>query len=334
MNKPKFFKEENNERGAAEFKQCLPMGVNTTFKTMAPAIATAELLRIKPMLGEPLFNAAAEYYDEHGTSGESGVKNSLIQLLQMTVVRLACWDSFAQLAVVMTDDGISNNKGDKRAYRYETDALRESLRRQGYEYLNKVIEFCTKNVDTLSGFEQSQYYTSRKDSIIRSMEDFEKFISIRGDFCVFSKLREWIDDTEAMELPFRIGASLLARLKENRDDDECRPILKGVTAFVAHWSMAEAVPFLNLIPTEQGLMVVSEESRQGGSVMNSATPEQLADFAQRHRSAAERHIGQVVTFCKRNVSTFPEIEEIGTKSDREHGADLYDNEGAKTFLVM
>ena len=334
MTEPKFFKKSNNERGAEEFKKCLPLGVQTSFVTMAPAIVTAEQLRVKPLLGDRLFDAAAEYYGENGTSGESDVLNGLVQLLQMTVVRLACWDSFAQLAVMMTDSGISNNQGDKRAYRYETDALRETLRRQGYEYMNKVLEHCTANIAELPEFEDSQYYANRKDSMIRGMADFERFISIGSDFCVFARLREWIDETEAMELEFRIGPQLHKRLSEGREEETCKPIVRGVMAFVAHWSMAEAAPFLNLLPTAQGLMVVSEESRQGGTVMNGATTEQIATFIDRHRKAAERYIGQVVTYCKRNADKFPEIEDIGSESSREHEADLIDNHGKKIFLAI
>lgn len=329
MTAPRFFKQATAEGNSGEFKRCLPMGVQTTFKTMAPAIATAELLRIKPLLGEPLFEAAADYYDANGTSGESDVKNALVELMQMTVVRLACWDSFAQLAVMMTDDGIQNNKGEKRAYRYETDALRESLRRQGYEYLNKVLEHCTAHIAYLPEFAQSPYYTTRQDSLIRSMSDYERFISLRGDFCVFAKLREWIDQAEQMELEYRIGTSMVARLKERRTADGV--ILRSAMAFIAHWSMAEAAPFLNMEHTAQGLVIGSTSS---GKSEKQPTSQQIDTYAAHHRQAAERYISQLVTYCKRNIDTYPEIAEIGTESDTEHGPDLIDNQGKKTFLVI
>lgn len=344
MTEPRFFKPENNEN-AEEFIKCLPLGVQTSFTMMAPAIATAELLRVRPMIGDSLFERAATYYASHEV--EDATLKQLVALLQMTVVRLACWDSFDEIAVMMTDAGISDNQGEKRVYRYQADALKNTLQRQGYEYLNKVLEFCTEKVSELPEFEQSQYYTTRQNSLIHSMADFEKHISIGGDFCVFAKLREWIEQTEAMELEFRIGAGLKAALLEYGTDEgsssgasdseaenRLRPIVRSVAAFVAHWSMSEAAPFLNLIPTAQGLMVVSEESPQGGNVMNGANKEQVATFAQHHREAAERYIGQVVTYCKRHVDTFPEIEEIGMESDTEHGADLIDNHGHKTFLVL
>ena len=344
MTEPRFFKPENNEN-AEEFIKCLPLGVQTSFTMMAPAIATAELLRVRPMIGDSLFERAATYYASH--EAEDATLKQLVALLQMTVVRLACWDSFDEIAVMMTDAGISDNQGEKRAYRYQADALKNTLQRQGYEYLNKVLEFCTENVSELPEFERSQYYTTRQNSLIHSMADFEKHISIGGDFCVFAKLREWIEQTEAMELEFRIGTGLKTALLEHgtyegsssgasdsEAENRLRPIIRSVAAFVAHWSMSEAAPFLNLIPTAQGLMVVSEESRQGGNVMNGANKEQVATFTQHHREAAERYIGQVVTYCKRHVDTFPEIEEIGMESDTEHGADLIDNHGHKTFLVI
>jgi len=331
MTEPRFFKAENNEN-AEEFIKCLPVGVQTSFTMMAPTIATAELLRVRPMIGDSLFDRAADYYASHETEDET--LKQLVELLQMAVVRLACWDSFDEIAVMMTDAGISDNQGEKRVYRYQADALKNTLQRQGYEYLNKVLEFCTANVSKLPEFEQSQYYTTRQNSLIQSMADFEKCISIGGDFCVFAKLREWIEQTEAMELEFRIGAGLKTALLEHGTDNKYRPIIRSVAAFVAHWSMSEAAPFLNLIPTAQGLMVVSEESRQGGNVMNGANKEQVATFAQHHREAAERYIGQVVTYCKRHIDTYPEIAEIGMESDTEHGADLIDNHGHKTFLVL
>lgn len=331
MTEPRFFKPENNEN-AEEFIKCLPLGVQTSFTMMAPAIATAELLRVRPMIGDSLFERAATYYASH--EAEDATLKQLVALLQMTVVRLACWDSFDEIAVMMTDAGISDNQGEKRVYRYQADALKNTLQRQGYEYLNKVLEFCTEKVSELPEFEQSQYYTTRQNSLIHSMAEFEKHISIGGDFCVFAKLREWIEQTEAMELEFRIGTGLKTALLEHGTDNKYRPIIRSVAAFVAHWSMSEAAPFLNLIPSAQGLMVVSEESRQGGNVMNGANKEQVATFTQHHREAAERYIGQVVTYCKRHVDTFPEIEEIGMESDTEHGADLIDNHGHKTFLVL
>lgn len=336
MTEPRFFKPQTAEGNTGEFKRCLPLGVQTSFRTMAPAIATAEMLRVVPLLGQPLFDDAAAYYDEYGISGESEVMNGLVQLLQMAVVRLACWDSFDELAVIMTDAGISDNQGEKRAYRYQTDALRETLNRQGYEYVNKVLEYCTEHITDLPSFESSPYYAGRKESVIQGLADYERYVNISHNFLLFTRLREYIDQAEEMELRFRIGDGLMEAIHADRTAARFKVIIKGIQAFVAHWAMAEAAPFINIQQTAYGLMSTTESSgssQASGRTQQPPKQSQANAFAEQHRTAAERYIGQVVTYCKAHPDTYPEIAELGD-STTEHGPDIIDNHGHKTFLVI
>lgn len=334
LTEPKFFKKDNNEN-AAEFKRCLPVNVNTSFVTLAPAIATVELQRVKPLLGTALFDRAASYYAAHGISGETDVMNELVAMIQMAVVRLAYWDSFDQLSVMMSDRGISDTNGDNRAYRYQANALKESLLRQGFNYLNNIVGFCIENIATMEEFRQTEYYSERKNSTLQSMKEMEKFVSLGGDFFLFAKMREYIGETESMELPFRVGDTLANLLKTDRTQERLAPLLRPAQGFVAHWSMAEAVPFLNIIMTPQGPVVMSEESSgsNGGKAANPPRTEQTAALQQRHREMAERYIGQLVTYCKQHVATIPEIAEIGISTDHEKTAEHRNNRGKKTFLA-
>lgn len=331
INDPKFFKAASNQDGAAEFKRCIPVGVQTSFKTMAPAIATAEQLRLLPYLGQTLFDRAATYYAAHTEA--NATLDELVAHIQMTVVRMALWDSFDQLQAFMTDNGMADNQdGEHRLYRYQSDALRNSLQRQGYEWLNKTLEFCTTNVKTLTEFKQSPYYTERQGSMIHSMADFERFVAIGHDFTVFAKLRDVIEATDTMELPYRLGDTLLRAVKADPTTDRIKPLLRGIQGFVAHWSMADAIPFLNLQATANGLVVVAEKSNEGAA-HKQAPEQQILAFAKRHRDAAERYIGQVVTYCKQHRETYPEIDALGP-SESEHADDLLDNDHRKTFTVL
>ena len=334
MTEPKFFKKDNNGK-AEEFKRCLPVNVNTSYTTLAPAIATAEQQRLKPLLGENLFDGMAAYYDDNGTSGEDAAKNELVGLIQMAVVRLAYWDSFDQLAVMMSDSGLSDKNGENRAYRYQANAVKDSLQRQGYAYLNQIVGFCTEHVDVLTDFEQSEYYTESQGSIIRSLKEMERYVSLNGDFFLFTRLREYITETESMELPYRVGASMKALLAGQRGEARVATILRAAQGFVAHWSMAEAVPFLNVMMSAQGPVVVSEEGTgsSSGKVSNAPSAEQIEALQQRHRNMAERYIGQLVTYCKQHVGEYPEIAEIGLATEHEKTAGHRDNRKKKTFLA-
>ena len=331
---PRFFLQANNEN-AAEFKKCLPVNVNTSYKTLAPAIATAEEHWVKPMIGDALFDEMASYYAGRTSETANETKDELVGMLQMAIVRLAYWDSFDQLQVVMSDNGIRDVNGDERAYRYQSDALRASLLRQGYAFLNQAIGFCMSHITELNNFTSSEYYSDRTNSTIRTMQEFDKITSIGGDFYVFARLRDRIAETEAMELPYRIGQSLASELVSNRDDARFSAVKSGIMSFVAHWTMAEAIPFMNVMITSRGLVVVSEESTGGNSgiAQNTPKPEQVAALADKHRQTAERSIGQVVSYLKSHIDVFPEISEIGISTPYEHSAELRDNRGKKTFFV-
>jgi len=334
MNEPLFFKKANNADGAKEFKKCLPVNVNTSFVTLAPAIATVEQQRVKPLLGAPLFDAAASYYQEHGTSGTNMPMNGLIELLQMAIVRLAYWDSFDQLAVMLADSGISDNNGENRAYRYQADALRESLHRQGFAYMNQALGHCMDHIADLPLFAQSEYYSQSTSSVIHSMKEMEAIVPLNGDFCLFARLRGYIAEIEAMELPYRVGSQLATLLMTDRTQQRLTPLLRPAQGFVAHWAMAEAMPLLNIVLTSNGPMVVSEEaSSNAGKVQNPPTAQQITALTDRHRTMAERYIGQLVTFCKQHKDTYPEIAEIGLATDHEKKALFRRNKGKKTFLA-
>lgn len=333
LTEPSFFKAENNIDGAEEFKKVLPVNVNTSFKTLAPALATAEQQRLKPILGAPLFTEAANYYAGGGTN--DAVKNELVALIQMAVVRLAYWDSFDELAVIMADNGIRDENGDNRAYRYQVNALKKTLQRQGFNYLNQIVGYCSDHILALPSFRQSEYFSVMESSTIRSLKEMETVVPINGDFFLFARLREYIRETELMTLPFRVGQQLATQLTTNRQEARINTLLRSAQGFVAHWSMAEAVPFLNIMLTAQGLAVMSEESTgsNSGEVANAPSPEQIGALQQRHRDMAERYIGQLVTYCKQHSDTYPEIAEIGLDTEHEKTALHRDNRGKKTFLA-
>lgn len=335
MKDPLFFKKENNTDGAKEFKRCLPVNVNTSFTTLAPAIATVEQQRLKPLLGKLLFEDLSAYYAEHGTSGNDSVRNEVVGLVQMAVVRLAYWDSFDQLAVMIGDSGIIDQNGDKRAFRYQADRLKESLLRQGFAYLNQIVSYCCEHILTLNLFQQSEYYCDRQESTIRSMKEMESVVSINGDFFLFARLREYISETETMELPYRVGSTLATLLTADRNNQKAVQLLRAARGFVAHWSIAEAIPFLNIEMTAHGPMVTSEESTgsSGGKVTNPPRQEQILALQERHRDTAERYIGQLVTYCKRHSADYPEIAEIGLTTEFEKTASFRENRGKKTFLA-
>lgn len=331
MANPLFFNREESDH-AEEFRRCLPVNVNTSFATLAPAIATAEHHYLLPVLGDSLYNEAATYYANNGTRDTGSPLHGLVELIQMAAVRLAYWDSFDQLAVMIGDRGLSDAGGENRAYRYQADALRKSLCQQGFFYLNRVIEYCTDHIDALAAFATSPYYTQRQESVIHSLREFCQFVPVEGDFYLFSRLRSEIEETETLELPYRIGNSLATLLRTDRTQERLAQLLRPAQGFVAHWTMAECLPVLSTMLDADGLQV-STETGSGGRVRQPATPQQTEEQVRWHRARAERYIGLLVAYCKGNLALYPEIAEIGTTTDKEKTASARSNRGKKTFVA-
>ena len=92
---PRLFAPENNTK-AEEFKQFLPVNVTCSFRSLAPAIAQCETKYLLPVLGEPLFERLAAYY-EAGTH-DSDLLELLLKRSQYAVVRLAYWQDYDLLS--------------------------------------------------------------------------------------------------------------------------------------------------------------------------------------------------------------------------------------------
>lgn len=332
-----FFSESRNDHGR-EFKEALPVNVNVSFATLRPALATAERDYVLPLTGQPLFDALAAFYaDGGGVAPEvQGLWREAVRMVQFALIRLAYYDSFDQLAVQFSDTGLSDANGENRVYRYQAEALRESLHRQGYERLNDLLRFVEANIAVFPQFRASRFYSVNADSLIANTDEMQALTNIGGDMRVFARLRDFISDAEGMELPFRIGERTLAALKAELALDagggRFAVVLRAVRMFVALWAMAEAIPLLGLQVTHEGVKV-SGERASDGKVRQGATEAELALQSNAYRTRAEQYIGLAVRTMKADSVRFPEIRDIGGSDGHEHSTGRRDNRGKKSFLA-
>lgn len=309
-----FFKEENSGN-AAEFKRCLPVNVNTSYVSLAPSIAVAEQDFIVPVLGDALFATLAAYYAEHGVEGDNAKFNEVILMIQFATVHLAYWNSFDQLAVNFSDTGIKDVNGEHRAYRYQADALKESLHRQGMNRVKQLVSFIEANIGDFGEFSQSKFYAIDANSLIKTTSDFSRMVPIEDDFRRMTRLRPYITTAEQLELPYRIGGTLAALVLQQDVEARFAPVMPLLRMFVANWAMAEAAPLLGV---DGDGLVEQERAQSGGRVKSVAPAEKLEYLASKCKEKAERYIGTAVVYFKNNRDVFPEIAEIGGDDVHEH----------------
>jgi hypothetical protein len=206
-----FFRADENDL-AGEFKRFLPVNVTTSFGTLEPALVLAETKFIRAVLGAPLLARLATYFA--GGAHDDEKMNRAVELVQSAELRLAYWDSFDQLAVTITDHGLEDTMGDNRVYRYQADGLRESLQRQGFEMMELLVEFLEEGRDSFPEWGASEACTWNIKSVIQDSRRFFAIVGLKRDFRLFLKVREYITNTERMELPFRMFLRQVEKIQE------------------------------------------------------------------------------------------------------------------------
>ncbi|MGX8721256.1 MAG: hypothetical protein ACSW79_09175, partial [Eubacteriales bacterium] len=186
---PRLFKPENNTK-AEEFKEFLPVNVTCSFRSLAPAIAQCEDKYLLPVLGEPLLNKLAAYYE--GGTHDDELLEALLKRSQYAVVRLAYWQDYDLLSVSMSDKGAADNAGEGRLYKYQADALKKALKNGGFDQLDSVLEYCHRNIEQLPEFLQSPAYTDAKSLIVGTTKEFNDIFHIGGSRLVFLKMRHFV----------------------------------------------------------------------------------------------------------------------------------------------
>lgn len=314
---------------ADDFKKCLPVNVNTTFETLAPAIAQAETDFIKPVLGEPLFDTLSDMYNRVAPYDDTppGPKQcDVIEHLQFAIIRLAYWDSFDQLSVMMSDNGISDQNGESRVYRYQAENLRSNLYRQGYQRLKQAMAIIEENPQEFPDFEQSPYYALSAASLIKSTQDFDSLVPIDGDFRTFSRLRRFITTVEQMDLAFRLGQELSAAIMQDQTEARFAPIMPALRMYVACKAYAEALPFLK----SNAIGEVKKETSNDGTT-NNFDQKAINGMTQLYNERGERYMATVINYCKNNLDTFPEL--AGGENAKVRTTMFRDNTHKKTVKV-
>ena len=301
---PLFFKPELNNK-AEEFKKYLPVNVNLNFKTLAPYIYVCEKKYIQPVLGTTLFNALTEYYalDEALQTNEK--HNHLVELIQFALIRLAYYTGYDVLSVQLSDTGASA-KVDKeqRLYRYQEENIKQSLKNEGFDTIDTIVDYVQTNIDNFTAFTQSDYYKGNIRSFIKSTADFDNIINIGRSHLVFQRMRQFINDVENIELRHFIGNDFVETLIDTTDT-KYDYILRYIKEFVVYRAFANGIIELHKLPTEKGL--VFETQNNDGFRREPVDEHNVMRTADYYNRWSERYMAQIIDHLKKNINEYPEF---------------------------
>jgi hypothetical protein len=296
---PKLFKPEFNNK-AEEFKKFLPVNVTLSFRSIAPAIALCERKYLIPLLGETLFNRLANYYNTSKKKKRVCLEE-LLTLCQFALIRLAFWQEYDILSVSLSDKGAADNAGESRLYRYQTEALKDNLKNEGFDQLDSILEFCEHNTETLPEFAKSPYYLTTENTFIKNTKEFNSIYYINSSRLVFLKMKYFVTSVEELQLRHHLGDAFCAELiAADPAIEKYTRILSGIKKFVVFMAIAEGIAELHQMPTDRGLIFQTAIANRTSAVQYSPVPPQeLEHIRKGYTNKAERYMSSVVDTLKR-----------------------------------
>ena len=328
---PKLFTSQFNEH-AEEFKRYLPVNINLRFETVASPLALCEETYLRPLLGSGLFNRMATYVENHPTLASGDSDCTLIEKTRFALIRLAIWKDYDIIAANISDTGVSAEVDkENRLFRYQEDNLKRTLKEEGFNYLDNILEFLEENSQEFSEFAQSGYVLESSKSLIRNTRMFNTYYNIDNSRLVFLKMRHYIRDVELIELQHRIGREFYQELltaDENLPKYEA--ILSYIRNYIVYASVAEGIGELHKLPTEKGLLfeTTTMDGVQEAPVYRAQISETRLRFAQR----AEQYLATAIHIIRNAPADYPAY--VGFAGDSpEDGIIHRDNTNRKIFLA-
>ncbi len=325
---PQLFSDSSNIN-AEEFKKYIPVNINLRFETISSYLISSENKYIKPLLGESLFEKLVLHYQNEESVN---IKlDYLLDLVRYAEIRLAIWQGFDVIASMISDAGIAMNvEKENRLFRYQEENLRRSLKNDGFNQLDTILEYLEANISDFPEFETSKYFTKLKNSLIRNTSDFNEYFSIDNSRLVFLKMKNYIRDVELLTLRHRIGSSFYCELLAADNSEKYERILSDIKCFVVYSAVADGIGELHKLPTEKGL--VFENIDLEGIEIQPIEKTQLAETRIKFSQKAEKYLSAAINTIKEHPSDYPAYTLFAGESPAD-GIIHIDNSNKKTFLA-
>jgi len=281
-----FGKSQNIKDNVAELRKYIP-NINTTFdfEKLRNFINSSAEKYIKPVLGTETFNYLVDYYENEklpqyqgsgsgsgsGSGGSSDdLKTAYDKLLnksQYALASLSVFKGYHLLNLKIGDSGIhiEQPEGTRGTFKYEETEIKNSLKAEGYNALDTILEFLESNKVLFPEWVQSNSYTISRSLIINSATDFNKYYPrINSSRLVFLSLMPYIQMVEDFNILPSIGRAYYDELKkqilDNDISEDNELIINKLKFAVANLAIWKGINELSVNIADKGVFFYGMES--------------------------------------------------------------------------
>jgi len=323
-------------RNTEEIKSYLPVNTSLSFEVISPYIKTAERDYLIKLIGLALYNEIANYQGSGSGSGMGDVDPKHIQLLEYAktaVINLAIleWSKTGTLQAGNLGLTMQETPNQKIPYKYKEQEYKDSIKANGFNALDMMLEYLEENINNFPTFKQSVNYTVFKGHLINQTKEFDTIYFIGGSRLVFIRLQRFIVQAEDFSILPVIGRELFDKVMSvisyqgsgsgsGSGFDYTLPspvtdmgrLINMLQKAAVHLSIYLGICDLNVNVTEKGLFFESKEGGQGSfskqtNVMETFVPnEMLPGIARNAYKNGTGYLEMARQFVLKNISSFPE----------------------------
>jgi hypothetical protein len=319
-----------------EIKNYLPVNTALDFGVISPYIKTAERDYLTRLIGTGLYNEMLAYSD---STTVTDAQNQLLDYAKIAVINLAILEWAKTGTLQMGNMGLTMQEGpnQKVPYKYKEQEFKDSVKTNGFNALDLLLEFLEDNINTFPTFKQSTNYSIFKGHLLNQTREFDEVYFIGGSRLVFLRLQRFITQAEDFDIKPVIGSELYDRIMgiiayqgsgsgsgsgEGSKDymlpnpvTDIGKLIKMLIKATAHLSIYKGIADLNVNITEKGLFFESKEGGTGSfskqtNVLETFTPnENLSSIARNAYKNGTAYLEQARQFLLKYIDSFPEYED-------------------------
>lgn len=286
-------------------KRHIPASVTLNFNDIRPKIQLVEREILVRIFSQALVQAVQ-------SPSASDEMVSLRNLMEEAEAHLALLEyiPFGQLQFDSAGIRIAVNENMKTAFEWQIDELKDECSRQGWSAVESALEFLenTQNEAILLIWTTSKTYLESQKSLIPTLRDFQKFVSLNNSRVLFNKLLPIQQDQQEDVIEPAISKALLDRVLQGNSEIEKRTKKLAARA-LAYYTAAEGFQDSLLVLSDNGPMVIEGMNSARPKAKRTAPMDVIKILSENYRTRAQATLRELIEFCQANVGDLPEFKQ-------------------------
>ncbi len=320
-----------------EIREFLPVSSSSDFDSVAPHILNAERDYLVPVIGNAMYDELEEFYEAETPVTPTEVQQKtteLLRLVQSAVIHISYWIGFDLLNAHISDGGFKRTESTsvKGLFKYQEENLKSYFRTNGFNCLDKVLNYLETNSTDFGEFSASPASTLIKSVFIPTTDIFNEIVFINKSRLTFLRMKPHMQLIEDTEISTILGPTAFAFLKSEMvkmdPDAKVTAVLPYIRKPIAFLASALLMEESGADLTDNGLFFTSTAAGYNNDTERKpSASDRIALLVNRNRNIGNAYLDQLRSYLAVNATEWNDVTPSTGKVFRR------DNTNKKTFFA-